>query len=449
SEGSSLVSSRRGFLSTAGAVAGTSALVGVRIPAVHAGEENTIRLAIVGCGPRGTGAVGNAFEAPGGPVKLIAMADIFQSKLDRCYKALKKRYPALVDVPPERRFIGFDAYRKAIDCLRPGDIALLTTRSYCRPTHFDYAVSKGVNVFMEKSFAADPGGLHRMLAAGKVAEKKNLKIAAGLMCRHSIARQEFIKRLRDGALGDVPLIRAYRNGGGGQLGPRNKRYSELEWQIRHKVHFIWASSGLFIELLIHQIDECCWLKDAWPVQAEGFGGYEPRRDDYGQNLHLYCIEYTFPDGAKAMVYNRNISRCRNEFATYVHGTKRAGQFSGNIHAATTHIYQDTQMSKDSIWWKAAKEPCSPWQAEWNVLLEKVRKDERHNETERAVLANFAANMGRAAVHYQRVVTWVEMLNSKFLFCPYVDELNWDSPPPVREGKDGHYPAPVPGQWKEL
>jgi len=160
-------------------------------------------------------------------------------------------------------------------------------------------------------------------------------------------------------------------------------------------------------------------------------------------------EYTFPDGAKAMVYNRNISRCRNEFATYVHGTKRAGQFSGNIHAATTHIYQDTQMSKDSIWWKAAKEPCSPWQAEWNVLLEKVRKDERHNETERAVLANFAANMGRAAVHYQRVVTWVEMLNSKFLFCPYVDELNWDSPPPVREGKDGHYPAPVPGQWKEL
>jgi len=442
---------RRTFLKSSGLAAGASALAGVAIPPVHAGEDNTIRLAIIGCGPRGTGAVANAFEAPGGPVKLYAMADIFEHKLKRSYSSLTKKYEKLVDVPSERRFIGFDAYKKAIDCLRPGqDIALLTTTAYCRPTHLDYAVEKGVHVFMEKSFAPDAGGLNRMLQAGKRSKEKNLKIAAGLMCRHSVARQEFIKRVRDGQMGRIMLIRAYRMGGLARLGgPRDKNISELEWQITRKVHFHWVCSGLFIELLIHQIDECCWLKDSWPVSAEGFGGREARVIDYGQNLHLYNIEYTFADGTKAIVYSRNMRNCRNDFATYVHGTDRAGQFSGNVHRATTLIYKDLNMDKKNIWWQADPEPCSPWQAEWNVFLEKLRRDEPHNEVERAVYGNFAAILGRAAVHYQRVVTWDEITSSQFKFCPYVDELTWDSPAPVQPDEQGRYPVPLPGRWTEL
>ena len=153
-------------------------------------------------------------------------------------------------------------YRHAIDTLRTGDIAVLTTNAYCRQTHLDYAVEKGVNVFMEKSFAPDPGGLRRMLRAGEAAKAKNLKIATGLMCRHSVARQAFINKVRDGELGDVQLIRAYRMGPSAHLDRRNPqgRQSELEWQIRNKTFFYWVSSGRLIEYLIHQIDECCWLK---------------------------------------------------------------------------------------------------------------------------------------------------------------------------------------------
>jgi len=444
-------SSRREFLAKGGAAAAATAVAAMAVPPVHAAEDNTIRLAQIGCGPRGNGAVGNAFSVPdSGPVKLVAMADVFEDKLARSYKALSKQFGDLVDVPPERRFVGFDAYRKAIDCLRPGDVALLTTRAYPRPTHLDYAVEKGVNVFMEKSFAPDPGGLHRMVRAGEAAEKKNLKIAAGLMCRHSVARQALIDKIRDGQLGDVQLIRAARMGGGRGMRPRKRDENELLFQVgAGKIHLLWSSSGLMIELLIHQIDECCWLKDSWPVKAHGLGGRVPHSGDCGQNLHAYSIEYTFADGTTALVSNRNIANCYNDFATYVHGTKCAAQFSGNIHAATVHTYKDQRIDKDNITWSAPEEPCTPWQAEWNVLIDAIRNDRPHNEARRAALSNLVAVMGRAAVHSGQVVTWDQMLASKFLFCSYVDDLDYDSPAPVHDDENGRYPAPVPGQWSEI
>ena len=177
------------------------AAMAAAVPRMFAAEDNTIRLALIGCGGRGSGAVVNAMESPNGPVKLWAMADLVEQRLTAAHGHLSRKLGDRVDVPPERQFVGFDAYRKAIDCLRPGDVALLTTRAYPRPTHLDYAVEKGVNVFMEKSFAPDPGGLKRMIRAGERAEKKNLKIAAGVMCRHSVARQALIQKIRDGELG--------------------------------------------------------------------------------------------------------------------------------------------------------------------------------------------------------------------------------------------------------
>ena len=215
--------SRREFLRWTGAVAAGSALLGVGIPRVHAGENNTIRLALIGCGGRGSGAVGNAMNSPFGPVKLYAMADVVEDRLTGAHKALSEQFGDRVDVPKERQFVGFDAYKKAIDCLGPNDVAMVTSFAYVRSLQLEYAVKKGVNVFMEKSFGPDAPALRRLIQAGEEAKKKNLKIAAGLQCRHSVNRQELIKRIREGELGDLILVRAYRIHPAGGLGRETGR----------------------------------------------------------------------------------------------------------------------------------------------------------------------------------------------------------------------------------
>lgn len=468
---------RREFLKSAAGVAALSALAGVTVPAVHAAEDNTIRLALIGCGGRGNGAVANAMSAgglvagddsgtarsvlsgAGGPVKLVAMADLRQDRLDQSHTALSRILGDLIDVPPERRFLGFDGYRHAIDCLRPGDVAMLTTHAGFRAPHLEYAVEKGVNVFMEKDFAADPGGIKRILRAGEAAEKKNLKIGTGLMARHSAARQQMIQQIRDGAMGDIQLIRAYRMDSGYCMGPFDHKQNELLWQLSpgHPYQFLWSSGGIFIELMIHQIDECFWIKDSYPVSAHGVGGRKAGSTDCSQNLDSYSIEYTFADGAKAMVTGRYIPECVSDFATYVHGTKCAGKFSGNIHAPDCRIYRGQQTeapgvaraSRDSIAWTADKEQVNPWQNEWDVLLGAIRNDRPHNEAKRAALSNLGAIMGRAAVHTGKLITWEEAMASDFQFFSGVDGLTADSPAPVQADADGRYPAPVPGTWTEI
>jgi predicted dehydrogenase len=280
-------------LVSSGGLAAGVAVSSAIMNAAYAGEDNTIRLALIGCGGRGSGAVSNALEVKSGPVKLHAMADVYENKQKLSHMSLSRKYPDQVDVPEDRMFLGFDAYRKAIDTLKPGDVALCTTHAYCRPRHVEYAISKGVNVFMEKSFAPDPGGLHRMLKNAEEADKKGVKVAAGLMCRHSRNRQQLIAKMRDGQIGDVQLMRAYRFAGAIHLKPRQKDVSEMENQIRRATHFLWASSGRFIEYMIHQIDECCWMADALPVKAQGFGGRIAGSPDCGQNLDSFAVEYTF------------------------------------------------------------------------------------------------------------------------------------------------------------
>ncbi len=334
---------RRKFLKWSGAAAAGTALASVAIPQVHAAEDNTIRLALIGCGGRGSGAARDAFEATGGPVKLVAMADIFEKRMQNSLAALSKQYADKIDVPKERQFTGFDAYKQAIDCLKPGDVAMLCGYAGFRPYQLEYAVQKGVNVFMEKSFASDPVGARKVIECGEAADKKNLKIAAGLMCRHSINRQELIKRIRDGALGEIQLIRAYRMHGAIAMGPKPADEKDLFFQIRNFVYFYWVSGGLWAEMDIHQIDEICWLKDMWPVTAHGIGGRIANSTDHSQNLDSYSVEWTFPDGTKAYDVVRYISGCHNEFDTFVHGTKCAAQFSGDTHAGTVHTYKDQRL----------------------------------------------------------------------------------------------------------
>jgi predicted dehydrogenase len=434
--------SRRQALKAGGAAAAVS-LAGMGLPWVHAGEDNTIRLALIGCGGRGRGAVGNALGVAGEPIQLHAIADLDENRVSTACDVLHRHFPDRVDVPAERRFSGFDAYRHAIDCLRPGDIALEASYAYCRPLHVEYAVQKGVHLFMEKTFAADPAGCHRILAAGQQAQERNLKIAAGLQCRHSVARQAMIEKVRAGELGDIPLVRATRDCGSNYLAKPPADVDHVAWQIARGVHFLWARSGILLELLIHQIDECCWVMDGWPISATGRGTTSDRPDNCSQNMGDYSIEYTFANGGKAVV--EGVS----PFATFIHGTRRAAQFSGDVHRATVHTYKGTELDNNQIDWAAPAEPTNPWQAQWNNFVAAIRQDQPFNEAQRAIEANLASIMGRAAAHMGRTITWQQMLDSNFAFSPLVDQLQFGGPAPVQPDAEGNFPVPIPGKWIEI
>ncbi len=442
---------RRQFLKQSGSIAAGAAVLGSIMPAAFAGEDNTIRLALIGCGGRGSGAVGDALSVPGsGPIKLYAMADLWEDRMAKSHDALKKKFGDKIDVSPDRKFLGFDSHRKAIDILRPGDIALCTTRSYIRPVHVEYAIRKGINVFMEKPFASDPGGLHRLLRAGEEAERKGVKVLAGLQCRHSPARQVLIEKIRNGVMGEIPLIRANRLGGARWLGNQGPDANKLIRQLQFgRIHLLWVGSGHMVDNLIHQIDECCWIKDAWPVSVVGMGGRVPRSEDLGQNIDVYSMEYTFADGTKAFCGFRRMNKTRNEFATFIHGTKCAAQFSGRTHAATVHMFKDQRIENANIAWTPTKDRYSPWQYEWNVFIDSIRNDRPHNEVKRAVYSDLTSLMGRAACHTGQTVTWEQIMKSDFQFCNYLDDLSFDSPAPVRADENGRFPIPIPGQWKEV
>ena len=310
-------------------------------------------------------------------------------------------------------------------------------------------MAKGVHVFMEKQFAVDPVAVRRIIKAGEAAQQKNLKIAAGLMCRHSTALQALIQRVREGVLGQIQLVRAYRMEGRTPLTRRNPDENERLWQIRCTERLFWVSGGTFADRTVHLIDEICWLKDGWPVTAHGVGGRRANNVDAGQDLDACSIEYTFADGTKATAGARYIPDCFPDFATYAHGTKCAAQFSGSIHAPTVHIHKDQRMAWENIVWEPEKERIAPHQAEWNVLLDAIRNDRPHNEARRAALSNLATIMGRAAVHSGRIITWDEAMASNFQFCPNVDSLNADNAAPAKADTLGRYPVPTPGQWSEI
>jgi predicted dehydrogenase len=442
---------RRQLLAGSGRAAASSVLAGITIPPVHAAGSDGIRLALIGCGGRGSGAVANAMEVSDGGVTLTAMADLFENRLASSHAALTASLKDRVDVPSENQFIGFDAFKRAIDTLRPnsGDVAMITGYAGFRPQQLEYAVSRGVNVFMEKSFAVDPPGARRVIRAAEEADARGVKIAAGLMCRHSVNRQELIKRIREGEIGEIHSIRAYRMGPAGGLGPKPDDKTDLEWQLRNFTKFFWVSGGLWAEMDIHQIDEICWLKDEYPVSAHGLGGRVFNSTDRSQNLDSYSVEWTFADGTKAYDVVRYIPKCESEFATFVHGTKRAAQFSGNIHAGTVSIFKDQRIGKEHIQWEAPKENLTPWRAQWNDFLDAIRENQPFNQAARAARSNLAAMMGRAAVHMGRTISWDEAMASEFQFNPDTDKMTFDSDAPIKADENGYYPVPVPGVWKEI
>lgn len=439
--------SRRAFLGCSARSAAASVLVGVPIPFVHATDDSTIGLALIGCGGRGSGAVADALSTTGGPVKLRAMADLFEPRLRTSLEELTRTHPDRVDVPSSRRFIGFDAYRHAIDSLKPGDVAILATHAAFRPLHFEYAVKKGVHVFMEKSFATDSPGVRRLLKAVAESERKGLKVGVGFMWRHSKARQEVIRRIHDGAIGEVQTLRIYRVHGPVVCPPRPRDQNELIFQLQHPNSFTWVSSGFFIDWHCHNVDVACWTKGAWPIAAQGMGSRT--YPEAGNQFDHYTVEYTFPDGAKLFAFSRHMNGCWNTYSDYAHGTKGSAVIMDNLAQPRPRIYRSQRMIDGEVTWSYSGDDPNPYQAEWQVLLDAIRQDKPHNESRRAAEADLVAVMGRAATHTGAYVTWDQAMNSDFQFVENIDAMNFETPAPIHEAPDGLYPAPQPGITLEI
>ncbi len=466
---------RRDFIKASGKATAAGALAGVALPHVHAAVDDTVNIALIGAGGRGTGAAHNALSvsAANGPTKLVAMADVFEDKMASSHNSLSKRHGKKVDVPAERRYIGFDGYQKAMDNLKEGDIAIFTTPPGFRWVFFDYAVRRGLNVFMEKPVTADGFGTKKILESNKIAKQKKLKVGVGLMCRHSKARREMAGRIADGELGELLLLRSYRMHGpvaSARSLPQKEvaQYRDLEevrWQIRRFHSFLWASGGAFNDYYIHTIDECCWMKGAqlgdpenvkqtsWPIYAQATGGRHYRGNYVDQNLDTYSVEYHFADGTKLWHNGRTINGCHNEFASYAHGTKGLGIFSINGHwPADAQMFRGQTPNPAQRKWRFNKvvngtliKETDPYQDEWDDLLDAIRNDKPYNEADRGAMASQVCNMGRMAAHTGMRITWDQALDIKEPFSPNLDKLSLKGPAPVVADKDGKYPVPNPGQ----
>ncbi len=448
---------RREFLKTTGRVAAVSALAGMVLPHVHAAENNTIQIALIGCGGRGGGAAANALNVKYGPVKLVAMADVFRNRLDGAYNALKRAAEDRVDVPEERKFIGFDAYKKAMDCLKPGDVAIFTTPLAFRWVHFTYAISKGLNVFMEKPLTADGPSSRKMLQLAEEATAKNLKVGVGLMSRHARHLQELQKRIQDGEIGDIVLMRGYRMAGGDLGSAFSLKYpggspSELLWQIKRFHSFIWASGGCFSDFYIHIIDHLCWMKNAWPVKAQALGGRHYRHNQDGtlyvdQNFDAYSVEYTFADGAKMLMDGRCMNGALPLYRSFAQGSKGMAIVSNaNDCDGPSSTYKGQNADRANRIWTSnvPEDERDPYQNEWNELIFAIRNDKPYNEVKRGVEASVVTSMGRIAAHTGQEITFDQTLNSDHEYAPGVDKFTMDSPAPLVANADGVYPIPRPG-----
>lgn len=397
--------SRRHFLQTSSSVAAaTATLAAASNQTVHAAEENLIRVGLVGCGGRGTGAAQNALSVENGPIKLVALADVVENHLKSTFTALStdKRVREKVDVPEDQRYVGFDAYKQVMDQLEPGDVVILATPPAFRWVQYTYAIERGLNVFMEKPVTIDAPTSVRMLELNKKATAKNLKVAVGLMCRHCLARRELFDRIQNGEIGDVNLLRVYRMAGptGSAAAPPNDgTLSELMYQIKHFHGFLWLSGGAVSDFLIHNIDEGCWMKNDWPVSAIASGGRHYRGESVDQNFDVYSIEYTFADGTKLLCDGRTMPGCKREFASFAHGSKGMAVVSSAGHRpAKSRIYAGHNIDEANLVWEFGKREPNPYQLEWDDLIAAIRDDQPYNEVERGVMVSAVTSMGRMAAH---------------------------------------------------
>jgi predicted dehydrogenase len=305
---------------------------------------------------------------------------------------------------------------------------------------------------MEKPLTVDGPTSKRMLKLADDAAAKNLKVGVGLMSRHAPHLQELQKRIQDGELGDVIMMRGYRMQGQGadaSLTPKPSDINDLDYQIRHFHAFLWTGGGCYSDFYIHLIDHLSWMKNDWPIRAQGVGGKHYKESPDGrpyvdQNFDVYSVEYTFPDGSKFYFDGRSMDGAAGIYSSYVHGTKGVAVASrANDCGGPSGIYKGQNVTAENAVW-ISNDDSDPYQNEWDSLIDAIRNDKPYSEVKRGVQASLVTSMGRMAAHTGQVVSYDEMLNNPREYAPGLDKLTHDTPAPLQPGPNGRYPIPEPG-----
>jgi predicted dehydrogenase len=415
--------SRRDFIktSTTAVVLGTLACA---VPAVHAAGGDIIRIGLIGCGGRGTGATREALRTArtdlktAGPVKLVAVADAFKDRLDGGLSNLEKEgaIKDLIEVPEERRFVGFDAYQKVIES--GVDLVILATPPGFRPIHLKAAIDAGKHVFMEKPVAVDAPGVRSVLESTRKAKEKGLNLSVGLQRRHQYPYMETIQKLQDGMIGDIVTARAYWNGSSPWVRPRKPDQTEMEYQMRNWYYFTWLCGDHIVEQHIHNLDVINWLKKGYPVSAQGMGGREVRKgEDYGEIYDHHAVEFEYADGSRCFSYCRHMPNCWNSVSEHCQGTK------GHADISSARIIVNGEQP-----WTYRGPTSNPYQQEHDDLFAAIRAGSPLNEGEYGALSSMTSIFGRMATYSGKMLKWEDALNSNISLMP--KDFSFDATPPT-------------------
>jgi predicted dehydrogenase len=413
---------RRDFLKTSALLSATALAAGIS-PRALAAEANTesLRIGIVGCGGRGTGAAVNALTADPN-VKIVAMGDVFADRLERSRGQLMERLGEAIDVPEERCFVGFDAYQRVIDT--DCDVVILASPPGFRPEHIRAAVDAGKHIFAEKPVAVDPTGVRSVLESARRIDEKNLCFVAGTQYRHTKPYQETIQRIQDGAIGEIVAAQCYYLTGGLWMHPRQEGWTDMEWQLRNWLYFGWLSGDIIVEQHVHNLDVINWAFGGHPVSALGIGGREVRTDPaYGHVYDHFTVEYVYPNGQRMTSMCRQMDGCTRRIADHLVGTKGTADPAGEIRGENAWKYQGRHR---------------PGLVEEHaVLLGAIRSGNRVNDAQRIAESTLTAILGRLSAYSGQELTWEQALNLELDLRPERLEFG-DLPVP---------PVAIPGRTK--
>ncbi|MBL7856630.1 MAG: Gfo/Idh/MocA family oxidoreductase [Cyclobacteriaceae bacterium] len=406
--------------------------------------DDTIKVALIGCGGRGTGAAMQALLTKQN-VKLVAMADAFRDRLDECYNNLMQddlsdwsgaggNVKAKVAVTEETKFVGFDGYLKAIPL---ADVIILTTPPGFRPIHFEEAIKQGKHVFMEKPVATDPAGVQKVLAAAEEAKKKKLNVVVGLQRHYQNSYRELYKRVKDGMIGDITSGQVWWNNDGVWVKMREPGQTEMEYQMRNWYYFNWLCGDHINEQHIHNIDVMNWFKGGYPVKAQGMGGRQARTGkEFGEIYDHHYVEFEYADGS---IMN---SQCRHIKGTYAKVDEMLVGTKGVVKCGAAEIsYKGKSLYK----FDRSKEN-NPYQSEHDELFAALAKGEyKFADAENGAKATMTAIMGRMATYSGQVVEWDKAINSGINIMPA--KFAWDAETPTKPDANGFYPIAMPGVTK--
>jgi len=408
------------------------------------GSDAVIKVALIGCGGRGTGAAMQAMLSKQN-VKLVAMADAFRDRVDKCYKSLnandlsdwvgyKGNIKDKIDVPEERKFVGFDGYSKAIAL---ADVVILTTPPGFRPIHFEEAVKQGKHIFMEKPVATDPAGIQKVLAAAEIAKQKKLNVVVGLQRHYQNSYRELYKR-KD-MIGDITSAQAWWNNDGVWVNKRKYNQTEMEYQMRNWYYFNWLCGDHITEQHIHNIDVINWFKGSYPVKAQGMGGRQVRKGkDTGEIFDHHYVEFHYADGSILNSQCRHIPGTMSKVDELISGTK------GKIFAGAANIVD--HKGKVLYQYPKSDNDPDPYQVEHDELFAAIAKGEyKYADADNGARSTMTSILGRMATYSGQVVEWDKAINSGINLQPA--RYDWDALPPVLPNDDGYYPIATPGVTK--